>query len=435
VAAPHYLIENPILARVISVSGICLSMWFSEVLPPFVPTFLLWVLIPLFLSSQGSRFDLQHVLTWAADPVLALFLGGFALGLAAERSGMAFQLEKYILRFAKGSLRRLLLSAMICTAFLSMWLSNIAAAALVFACVKPLLNAIDEDSLARRGLLLAVAFGANIGGIATPIGTGPNAIAIAAISPNHPISFVTWMSFAFPLTVGMLLLAFALLILKIRNVPESFEAFALIGNEETAASGQKVNANEIKFLIIISATALLWLTEPLHSIAAPVVALAAAIALFISGTLKKSDLGQIDWSTLLLIAGGITLGRLLEQGEVVGLIAASFPIATLHPTLALFILCTVAAFLSALMSNTATVVLMIPLALSVVAGPSTAILMAIAASFGMPFIISTPPNAMAYGHGGLRSGDLFWPGIVLMVTGCVVVSLTGKQVLKFAGVP
>jgi sodium-dependent dicarboxylate transporter 2/3/5 len=187
--------------------------------------------------------------------------------------------------------------------------------------------------------------------------------------------------------------------------------------------------------MILSVTAILWLTEPLHKIPAAVIALAAAASLFITRILKKKHLSEIDWSTLLLIAGGITIGRLLEQSGVIAGLANSFAFEMVSPTIALFLLCFLTAALSAVMSNTATVVLMLPIAVAIIPGPSTAILVALSASFGIPLLISTPPNAMAFGQGGLRFGDLFWPGIVVMVVGCALVSLTGKQVLNLAGIP
>jgi len=87
------------------------------------------------------------------------------------------------------------------------------------------------------------------------------------------------------------------------------------------------------------------------------------------------------------------------------------------------------------MSNTATAVMLIPLAAAIMPDPSTAILIAISASFGLPFVISTPPNAMAFGEGGVRSSDFFWPGVIIMITGCAAVSLTGRAVLNLAGIP
>jgi sodium-dependent dicarboxylate transporter 2/3/5 len=180
---------------------------------------------------------------------------------------------------------------------------------------------------------------------------------------------------------------------------------------------------------------LLWLTEPFHQIPAAVVALAAAAVLFLVGLLRKGDLARIDWSTLLLIAGGITIGRLLEASGLVSSATQQLSIANFNPTVALLLICLASAGLSAIMSNTATVVMLIPIAAAFLPQPSTAILIAVSASFGMPFAISTPPNAMAHGEGGLRSSDLLLPGIVIMLIGCALVSITGRFALNLAGIP
>ena len=188
-------------------------------------------------------------------------------------------------------------------------------------------------------------------------------------------------------------------------------------------------------MLVFAGTIILWLTEPLHGVSASVVSLLAASVLFLTGLLKKEDLLRVDWSTLLLIAGGITLGKLLEQSGLVKIIAGGVAWNDLNTTLALFLLCLASATLSALMSNTATAILLIPLAYALIPVPSTAILVAIAASFGIPFAISTPPNAMVFGEGGVKFSDLFLPGIILMAAGCLIVSLTGRTVLNFVGIP
>ena len=120
---------------------------------------------------------------------------------------------------------------------------------------------------------------------------------------------------------------------------------------------------------------------------------------------------------------------------MVKVLAESIAWNTINPTLVLFLLCLASATLSALMSNTATVVMILPLANAVFHLPSISILIAIAASFGIPFVISTPPNAMVYGEGGLKFNDLFLPGILLMILGCLLISLTGQTVLNFVGIP
>ncbi len=209
VLVPPVMLESIIYSRVLAVAGLCLLLWLSEVVPPFVPTLLLWTLIPILLGPlDAGKFSVSHVLSWAVDPVMALFFGGFVLGAATEAQGLDKRLAAFALNSSKGSFGKLLLFAMGLTAFLSMWMSNIAAAALVFAGLQPILSAFDEDHILRRTLLIGVALGADLGGMATPIGTGPNAIAIAAISPTQQISFVSWMAFAIPLTVGMLVLSY-----------------------------------------------------------------------------------------------------------------------------------------------------------------------------------------------------------------------------------
>lgn len=432
-AVPQVVVESPIYARTLSIAGVCLFIWLAELAPPFVPTLILWGAIPVLLLPLDARFTISQVLSWAADPVLALFFGGFVLGVATERQGLDRQLARFAFRSSGGSFSGFLLLMILITGFLSMWLSNIAAAALVFACVRPSLSRLGDESILRRLVLVGIALGADLGGIATPIGTGPNAIAIASLEPGQRVTFLNWMTFALPLTIGMMLFGYALLWLRARKHLAGWIAY---DNSAAAADDDGSQLpKRIEFLVIFVATAILWLTEPYHGIPSSVIAVVAAAAVFSRGILSKKDLSRIDWSTLLLIAGGITLGRLLEVTGSVGAVAAAVPFGSLHPTVSLFLLCMAGAILSALMSNTATAVIMIPFASALFPEPSTAILIAVSASFGLPFIISTPPNAMASGEGGVRSGDLFWPGVIIMIVGCTAVSLTGRAVLNFAGIP
>jgi sodium-dependent dicarboxylate transporter 2/3/5 len=271
--------------------------------------------------------------------------------------------------------------------------------------------------------------------MATPIGTGPNAIAVASIASSVQVSFVNWMSFALPLTVGMLFVGFAILWIRTRKFSSSWHEHRSTISEIIDKGESDISRGEKAFIAVLGLTALLWLTEPLHHIPSSVVAMGSAGFLFVSRMLKKDDLLRIDWSTLLLIAGGITLGRLFEQSDLIRSIASHVPFGEMNPFAILFVLCIASALLSALMSNTATAVMLIPLATALVPYPSTAILVAISASFGIPFVISTPQNAMAVGEGGVKFGDLFWPGLVLMLLGCLIVSLTGRAVLNFAGIP
>lgn len=433
VVAPRLVIPNDFFADIVSIAAVCLVLWLTEVFPPFVPTLILWASIPLVLSETDAKYSLPTVMNWAADPVLALFFGGFALGVAAEKQGLDRRLIAFATRVAGGSYKALLLMVILITAFLSMWLSNIAAAALMFACLRPAFSSMDEGNLLRRMLIIGVALGADLGGMATPIGTGPNAVAIASLAGTHQVSFVKWMIFAFPLTIGMLAVSYVMLLWRVRG--KTSEWIPTIGGSLAESAPSREGNGQAIFLIILIATMILWLSEPIHGVPSAVVSIAASAALFITGTLERDSLRKIDWSTLLLISGGITLGRLLESSGIVAALSAGIPFHTFNQTAALFVICLFTALLAALMSNTASVIMLIPLASVLIPSPSTAILVAIAASFGMPFIISTPPNAMAYGEGGLKFSDLFGPGLFLMLLGCLIISLTGPAVLKMAGIP
>ena len=430
---PRFLIDASLFADIVSIAAVCLILWLTEIFPPFVPTLILWAAIPLFLAGSDAAYSFSTVMKWAADPVLALFFGGFALGVAAERHGLDRRLIAFAIRVAGDSYRALLLFVIVITAFLSMWLSNIAAAALMFACLRPAFSSMEDGNLLRRMLIIGVALAADLGGMATPIGTGPNAVAIASLAGTYQISFLKWMFFAFPLTIGMLGVTYLMLIWRVRGRTAEWNPIA--GGNIAESAPQAAGNGQSVFLIILIGTMILWLSEPLHGIPSAVVSIGASAALFVTRTLERESLTKIDWSTLILISGGITLGRLLESSGIVSALSANIPFHTFNHTAALFVICLFTALLAALMSNTASVIMLIPLASVLIPSPSTAILVAIAASFGMPFIISTPPNAMAYGEGGLKFSDLFGPGLFLMILGCLLISITGPAVLKMAGIP
>lgn len=404
VVLPWVLTEDPVIAGAAAVGGLCLVLWLGELVPPYVPTFVLWALTPLALGSFGEQFGLRQVLGWSAEPVLALFLGGFALSAAASRYGIDSWVAGLAVRLSRGRRLALLALAILATATLSMWISNIAAAAMKIAALHPLFAGMPLDDRFRRALLIGIAVGANFGGIATPIGTGPNAIAIAALAaqePSYPITFLSWMAFALPLALGLSAAGFVLLALR----------FRVAGTASLPELPARPPSGRARWVVLVFAAAVAaWLTEPLHGASSALVALLATAVLFGSGLLERRDLARIDWSTLLLIAGGIGLGNLFEQSGVVSAAASLIPWAEMPGLFRILLLCLASALLSALMSNTATATLLIPLAASLDPSPAIAVLIAVAASLGTPFAISTPPNAMVYGEGGITSRDLWFPG-------------------------
>ncbi|AGC45019.1 sodium:sulfate symporter [Myxococcus stipitatus DSM 14675] len=418
-------VQGEVASRAVLVAGVCLVLWLSELVPPFVPTLLLLGATPVVLGPLAPDYQLASVLRWCADPVLILFLGGFTLEVAAMRHGLDSAVARHVVRGSRGRPRLLLLLVMGGVAFLSMWMSNVAAAAMMLAALRPVLLAAPAGAPLRPALLATVALGANLGGMATPVGSGPNALAVSAASTFAPVTFAGWMAFALPLTALMLLLGFGLILLRFRVAgPVTLPAPM---TRALSPSGRRV-------LAVSAACVAAWLTEPLHGVPAPVVALGATALLFGTGLLRREDLGRLDWSTLLLIAGGLALGKLLEHSGLVAHALDGARLEALPREARLGALVVVAAVLSALMSNTGTAALLLPLALSVEPSASTPILVAMGCAFGIPFAISTPPNAMAAGE-GLDTSELLRLGVPLMVAGCLLVSVTGPWVLRLFGLP
>lgn len=415
----------PASYRAAIIASLCVLLWLTDWVRVWIPTVILWIATPVLLGGFGPEFRPYEVVAWSADPILLLFLGGFSLAAAVRRQGADLVLASMTVRGARGRPLGLVALTALATAGLSMWMSNIAAAAMMLGALHPILDSEPRESRIRRGVLLSVALGANVGGIATPIGSGPNGIAMAAVGKQQSIGFVDWMVFGVPITVGLLVLSVGAIFVWLRPS----------GQIPVVNSGEFRSIGRLGSLaLVFGVTVILWLSEPIHGVPAWVVALGAIILLLASRLLRWSDVLHLDWSTLLSIAGGIGLGALLHHSGLLGELAARVQLADVSPAPRLLGLCLVSAFLSSLMSNTGTAALLIPLAATVDPSPSTAIIVAVSASLGVPFAISTPPNQMAVAR-GLPASDLLGPGLLLLIAGCLIVALTGPWVLGMVGIP
>jgi sodium-dependent dicarboxylate transporter 2/3/5 len=422
VAISLFFIPDPVQAKAVAIASICLALWLTEAVPPFVPTLLLLSLIPIALN--GTTYRLSTVMGWMADPVLLLFLGGFSLGVAAQRYGIDAAITGLAVRWSGGQRLRLLALVMISTAMLSMWMSNTAAAAMMIAALRPMLVSTDIADRFRVVLLLGIAIAANLGGMGTPIGSPPNAIAVAALSGEHQVTLLGWMLFGLPLVAVLLAFAFGVLIFMNRIADGK-----IAQTQPSVAVGiQGLRAWSV--VIIFSAMVVAWLSEPLHGLSVSLVAVCGTIVLFGSGLLSRTDLRSIDWSTLILIAGGLGLGRLLQESGAIAAATTAIDWSVIPGGVRIAILIGIGSMMSAVMSNTATATMIIPLAYAIDPSPSTPILVALGTSLGMPFMISTPPNSLVYGEGGIRMQDLFWPGIIIMVVGCLLLSVFGPIIFN-----
>jgi solute carrier family 13 (sodium-dependent dicarboxylate transporter), member 2/3/5 len=400
--------------RVIAVFVLAVFFWAFEIVPLFATSLIIVVLLSLLLTSP------TFFLVPFASPVIMLFLGGLVLAQAAARHGVDHFLLTRMLRRLGNSSYRVLIGVLLITAFFSMWISNTASAAMMLILIKPVVDGLSGNDPLRKGLILAVAFGANLGGIGTPIGTPPNAIAMGILRDyGMQLNFLTWMMIAVPLAILLLALVAPILLLFFR--PQS-ATITYAPEKSKRLSGQGISV-----LVIAAIVILLWLTTPLHHISEAIVALIGVAALTAFRLVRKEEFRQVQWDVLVLMWGGLALGEAVQTTGAIDHLLAYPLFAELGMGLIVAI-AVVAVLLTSFISNTATANLLLPIAVSI--NPAHAhlfsITVALACSFSFAFPISTPPNALAYGTGEINVKDMFKAGGVASVI-ALLVTLVGFQ--------
>ncbi len=416
--------------------------WAREVLPLFATSLMVIGMMILALATtggmaltlpgisavpEGTDIDAKDFLAAFGSNIIILFMGGFLLSRALTKHQIDRAIAAKVLRpFTKSPLLMIYGVLAIC-AFFSMWMSNTATAAMMIAIIRPILAQLPADDKYHRGVVLAVPFGANVGGVGTPIGTPPNAVAFAAINAAQPgaVSFLDWMMIGIPLV--MLLLAGVGLLLYFTHKPEA-------GLKLPDITGpKKISWYGYLTISILLAAVGLWLTGQLHGIGAGTVALLAAGALTALNVLDKQDVDSIDWNILILMWGGLAMGVGIAQSGLTDLIAAA-DLAQLPG--GLVVLAAVIIFasigLSTFMSNTATANLIVPIVMAFALAANDrvqlAVLCALGCSFAMAMPVSTPPNAIAFATGEVKASSLLkLGGLVSIFAGLVL--LVGYQLV------
>ncbi len=453
--------------RAICIFLMAVIFWSTEVIPLYATSLCLIGMQVLFIAGKGgmggkfppvadAAFDPAQLPPATAffDPfssgVILLFMGGFLLSAAITKHRLDRKIAARLLKPFAARPSTLLLAVLLISAFFSMWMSNTATAVMMLAIVAPIVKALPEDDRFHRGVILAVPFGANIGGIGTPIGTPPNAIALAALRERFPdltLSFLDWMLMAVPLAVLLLAVAWVVLFLTFR--PKNNLAMPAIdpGNEPISAKGWTT-------LIILGITITLWICSGLEielgsfslnlkqhlGLSTAAIALLAAAALTAFNVLDKRDVDNIDWNVLILMWGGMSLGVGLQTTGVVDVIA-QLPIVQFNGLALATVLVLLSVTLGTFMSHTAASNVLVPLAVAVgLGGVATfnsdgtgaglaiqlAVLTALASSFAMAMPVSTPPNAVAFATGKLTAGVMIRSGGILSIA-CVLTLLAGYQ--------
>jgi sodium-dependent dicarboxylate transporter 2/3/5 len=418
---------DELAARSLSVFVIAAVFWATETLPLFATSFVVIGLEIIFLATEGGLAnqltDLLAVmgiearnhqtikytafLSPFASDIIILFMGGFLLSAALTKHNIDRAIARRILRPFSGSPMALLFGVIAITAFFSMWMSNTATTAMMLAIITPVMSRLPQDARFRRALVLAVAFGANIGGIGTPIGTPPNAIAYGALNAaGYHVTFLQWMMVCVPLEVVLLIVVGLVLHFSFRPPRDLvIEKLELV---------QKVTARG-------------W-----HGIKPGAVALLATAALTSMAVLDRHDVDSIDWNILILMWGGLSLSVAMKESGLDQVIA-QVNLNTLPGGgwVIAVVVTAVAVLMSTFMSNTATASILVPMALAayLVDKEQYVMLAAVACSFAMAMPVSTPPNAMAYATGQVPMRSMLRVGAAITIISAFTMLMSYKLML------
>ena len=424
--------------RVIAIFVFAAVMWLTEAIPSWCTSVLIIVVMLFTISDKGltcfmgvpeaTYVPYKNLMHCFADPTILLFIGGFVLAIGMTKTKLDVVLAKKLLAPFGTNPSTVLLGFIVVTAIFSAFVSNTATAAMMLAFLAPVLRAMPEGSKDRTALALAIPIGANIGGIATPIGTPPNTIVLGYLNETLglSISFGEWMLKMVPFVVILLVAGWALL--KILFPFQQKEIKLQIDGEfESTPHAWIVIAT---FVITI----FLWCFGDLleWGLNSNIVALLPVAAFAVTGVFTKHDLEEINWSVLWMVAGGFALGVALNTTKLSSVLVASIPFDQWSPLLVMIISGLVCFGFSNFISHSAAASLLTPV-LGVVAGAMVAggtldqggmaqmlIGVAIAASVSMILPISTPPNAIAHSTGFIQQSEMMKVGIIVGLLGLVI---------------
>ena len=307
--------------RMLAIFVLAACYWITGAIPPFA-TAILIIGLEVFLlgvpAASPSHDPHSAITGWeqfvsaASAPIIVLMLGGFVLSQAAHKHGLDRVMAVAFIKPFGTRPRVVLLGIMLITANFSMWMSNTATAAMMITLIAPIAAQLDENSPLRKSFFLAVPLAANIGGMGTPIGTPPNAIAFGALQGlGIHITFIGWMVFAIPLMVMMLLLGWVLLIMF---YPPPRGRLDL----KWAHNRQKPGPKQWIVYATFSVTVGLWVTSHWTGIPIAAVALLPVVVFTATRLLDRYDINHLDWDILLLMAGGLALGSGMKTSGLAG---------------------------------------------------------------------------------------------------------------------
>jgi sodium-dependent dicarboxylate transporter 2/3/5 len=436
--------------KVAAVAALMAIWWVSEALP--IPA---TALVPIALFPLLGVMHSQQVTAAYANHLIYLFMGGFLIAVTMEKWNLHRRIALHTIRLVGTSPRRVILGFMLATAFLSMWISNTATAMMMLTIALAVIRqddgTLEPQATAARSypfgtaLMLGIAYAASIGGVATLIGTPPNAILAGVIEKNYGITigFAQWMLFALPLSLLMLLLSWGYLTRYVyggglTELPGGKQAI-LQGLAELGP----VRRQEKRVLAVFACVAGAWLGRGLLEVPALAmvsdasIAMCGALALFVIPAdfsrreflLDWQTAVRIPWDIIVLFGGGFALAEGFASSGLTQWLAQQLTtLGDVHLVLLVAMIVTLVIFLTEVTSNTATSTLLLPLMGALAVGMDihplvTMTAAAISASFAFMLPVATPPNAIVFASRVVSIPQMAKAGLALNLLGVVLIVL------------
>jgi sodium-dependent dicarboxylate transporter 2/3/5 len=429
-----YFIVNPDLDQaqtyVLFLLFLSIGLWVTEAIPPFAVGLLIFVFLVFALGNayqvtdpeNAQQMVQKYVQTWS-NSVIWLMLGGFFLAEALRKVDLDRSLFKLTISKFGTKPRFILLGIMLITAVFSMIMSNTATTAMMISAITPLLNKLNKNAPLTKALLIGTPAAASLGGMGTIIGSPPNAIAVDALN-NYGIQFgfLEWAIIGFPIAIIMVLLFWFFLIKK--HVPKIATIDLDFINQNNKPVNNSLHTLKKKIVLVtMSITLLLWLTSNLHEISASTVSLLPILLLTMFGIISGDDIRKLPWDTLMLVAGGLSLGLAIKETQLAEYYISMLSDFNFNFYVLLFIFSLVTITLSNFMSNTASATILIPIAIILVSENKEILplVIGLSASTALLLPISTPPNAIAFSTGKIKQKDFRYGGILAGLLGPIVI--------------
>ncbi len=452
---------KPVLTSMAAVAILMAIWWITDAIPLFATALLPLLFYPLLGIMKSNATASIYF-----NSTIFLFIGGFMIALTMEKWNLHRRIALLIIRFIGGGPRKIVLGFMIASAFLSMWISNTATAIMMVPIGLAIVLKMEENftiAATRKfttSLMLGIAYGCSVGGIATLVGTPPN-LSFARIfqitfPQANPVAFGTWFIMGLPISAVMIVVVWVTLTRIFFRVPSNLTIDRSIVSKEYKKLGP-MSFEEKSVLIIFLLTALLWVFRkkliigfvsiPGWSQLLPypdliddaTVALFMAMLMFLIPTRTKvtkysTVMGpdviiKLPWNIVLLFGGGFALAKGFQVTGLSAFIGEKFSgLAGMPPIIVILIICFGLTFLTELTSNTATTEMILPILASVAIAMKTNPLLlmipaTISASCAFMMPVATPPNAIVFGSGRIRISEMARVGVFINIISIIIITI------------